>query len=637
MTMRAYQALSDDGAFAKNIEGFRPRVAQLELTQAIEHAIEAGGELIAEAGTGTGKTFAYLVPALLSGKKTIISTGTKALQDQLFHRDLPQVRRALGLGDKKLALLKGRANYVCLHRLERTLKEGVPQRELLNELARVREWTPKSKSGDRAEIPGLSEDAGIWPFVTSNAENCLGAECPFWEDCYVVKARRKAQAADLVVVNHHLLFSDMAIKREGFGEVLPGAQIYVLDEAHQLAESASTFFSTTLSYRQIMDLSRDAIAEAALVAGALTVVREHSPALEKALKDFRLSLQPYAAKAPLLPVLAEAEVANTLAVLSDQLVNFAKALEPLAESSEGLASALARTQDVLNRLLHICGEGADVVRWYELFSVGFALHATPLDVAEPLQQFRNQTQASWIYTSATLAVGNDFNHFKHEVGAFDAQTICLDSPFDYAEQALLYRPSIPCEPNAEGYTEAVLQASLPVLMASRGRAFVLFTSHRALKEAALWYADKLPFPLFVQGSAPRSQLLAAFQKSGNGVLLGAASFWEGVDVPGDALSCVIIDKLPFKQIGDPVLEAKLEDIRNRGGNPFAHYQLPQAVLTLKQGVGRLIRTVSDRGVLMLADPRLRSKAYGRTFINALPAMQQSSDIADVQRFFGQQS
>jgi ATP-dependent DNA helicase DinG len=633
MTDRAFALLGAQGPFAKAVDGFRPRVAQQEMAQAIEHCIETRAQLIAEAGTGTGKTYAYLVPALISGKKTIISTGTKALQDQLYHRDLPQVRRTLGLSDVKLALLKGRANYVCLHRLERTIKDGVTQRELLNELRRVREWVPKSQSGDRAEIPGLAEDAAIWPLVTSNAENCLGTECAFWDECYVVKARRRAQSADLVVVNHHLLFSDMAIRREGFGEVLPGAQVYVLDEAHQIADSATSFFSTSLGYRQILELARDAIAEAAVATGALASVREPADLLEKTLKDFRLSLNPYAAKAPLLPVLEEPAVQIALDNMSVALTDLAEVLGTQAERSDGLKSCAARADELQLRLKTICSDAPDEVRWYELFTVGFALHATPLDVAGPLGEFREKTGAAWIYTSATLAVGEDFRHFQHETGAFDAETLRLDSPFDFARQALLYRPKIPIEPTQEGYTQAILEAALPVLEASQGRAFMLFTSHRALREAAEFLVGKISFPLFVQGHAPRGQLLAAFQKSGNGVLLGAASFWEGVDVPGEALSVVIIDKLPFRQIGDPVLEAKLDDIRARGGNPFAHYQLPQAVLALKQGVGRLIRTVTDRGVLMLCDPRLHSKAYGRTFLHSLPPMARTDQLSDVQAFF----
>ena len=633
MTARAFALLGDKGPFAQSIDGFRPRVAQQELAQAIEHCIETRGQLIAEAGTGTGKTYAYLVPALVSGKKTIISTGTKALQDQLFHRDLPQVRRTLGLNDVKLALLKGRANYVCLHRLERTIKEGVTQREMLSELKRVREWTPKSKSGDRAEIPGLAEDAAIWPLVTSNAENCLGVECAFWEDCYVVKARRRAQAADLVVVNHHLLFSDMAVRREGFGEVLPGAQVYVLDEAHQIADSATSFFSTTIGYRQVLELSRDATTEAAVATGAMAFVRDPAQLLERTLKDFRLSLNPYAAKAPLMPVLAEPAVAAALALMIDALSELAAVLGAQAERSDGLKSCAARAEELLQRLHTIIVDAPDEVRWYELFATGFALNATPLDVAGPLGEFRAKTGAAWIYTSATLAVGTDFRHFQHETGAFEAETLHLDSPFDYAKQALLYLPRLGIDPTQEGYTHAVLTAAIPVLQASGGRAFMLFTSHRALKEAAEFFSSRIRFPLFVQGSAPRGQLLAGFQKSGNGVLLGAASFWEGVDVPGDALSVVIIDKLPFRQIGDPVLEAKLENIRARGGNPFAHYQLPQAVLALKQGVGRLIRTVTDRGLLMLCDPRLHTKAYGKTFLQSLPVMQRTDQIAHVEDFF----
>jgi ATP-dependent DNA helicase DinG len=632
--MRAFELLGENGPLAQELDGFKPRVAQQELAQAIERAIEEKSQLIAEAGTGTGKTFAYLAPALRSGKKVIVSTGTKTLQDQLFHRDLPRLRKALELTDVKVALLKGRANYICLHRLDRTVKDGrLANLELVQQLARVREWAPKSKSGDRSEIPGLSEDAPIWPLVTSNADNCLGTECSFWDDCHVVKARRRAQAADLVVVNHHLLFSDMAVKREGFGEVLPGAQVYVLDEAHQIAESASSFFSTSVGLRQLLDLTRDCISECATVPGALDVLREPAMALERAAKDLRIALTPYAAKAPLVPVLAEPMVLAAFNDLLEKIADLHEALSQQAERSDGIKSCAERTAELQARMQKISADTPDEVRWYELFASAFVLHATPLDIASPLAEFRVQTGAAWIYTSATLAVGESFTHFQHETGAFDAATLKLDSPFDFQRQTLLYLPPLAIEPNAPGYTLAVVEAAIPVLLASKGRAFMLFTSHRALKEAAEVLKTRLKFPLFVQGEAPRAQLLTQFQKSGNGVLLGAASFWEGVDVPGDALSVVIIDKLPFGQIGDPVLEAKLEAIRASGGNPFVHYQLPAAVLALKQGVGRLIRTVNDRGVLVLCDPRLKSKAYGKTFLKSLPNMPQSDQIQSVQAFF----
>ena len=632
--MRAFELLGENGPLAQELEGFKPRVAQQELAQAIERAIEEKSQLIAEAGTGTGKTFAYLAPALRSGKKVIVSTGTKTLQDQLFHRDLPRLRKALELTDIKVALLKGRANYICLHRLDRTVKDGrLANLELVQQLARVREWAPKSRSGDRSEIPGLSEDAPIWPLVTSNADNCLGSECSFWDDCHVVKARRRAQAADLVVVNHHLLFSDMAVKREGFGEVLPGAQVYVLDEAHQIAESASSFFSTSVGLRQLLDLTRDCISECATQPGALDVLREPAMALERAGKDLRIAFTPYAAKAPLVPVLAEPVVLAAFNDLLDKIADLHEALNSQAERSDGIKSCAERSAELQARMQKMSADTPDEVRWYELFASAFVLHATPLDIASPLAEFRVQTGAAWIYTSATLAVGESFTHFQHEIGAFDAATLKLDSPFDFQRQTLLYLPPIAIEPNAPGYTLAVVEAAIEVLLASKGRAFMLFTSHRALKEAAEVLKTRLKFPLFVQGEAPRAQLLAQFQKSGNGVLLGAASFWEGVDVPGDALSVVIIDKLPFGQIGDPVLEAKLEAIRASGGNPFMHYQLPAAVLALKQGVGRLIRTVHDRGVLVLCDPRLKSKAYGKTFLKSLPSMPQSDQVESVQAFF----
>jgi len=631
----ARELLGPDGPFASEISGFTPRDCQQEMAEAVEEAIADAQILIAEAGTGTGKTFAYLVPALQSGKRVIVSTGTKTLQDQLFHRDLPRVREVLG-ARLRTSLLKGRANYLCLYRLEQTHKDGrLASREQVGQLQAIREWGQRTSSGDRGEFAEVPEESPLWPRVTSTAENCLGAECPMFGDCFVVKARRAAQEADLVVVNHHLLFADLAIKQEGFGEILPGAHAFVLDEAHQIPELAGQFFSTSVTARQITEMASDALAECGSVSGALAGLREPIEAIAPAVKRVRLELDALPAKGGFAAIENLAEAQSALRTLEEALRKLAEALAAQAERSRGLMAAHERAEALCQRLHTVLDGGAhDAVHWYELSTHGFSFHATPLDLAPPLRALREQSRASWIFTSATLSVAGEFDHFSRQLGLDDPVTTSLPSPFDYARQALAYLPKGLPDPNAPDFTERVIAAARPVLDAARGRTFLLFTSHRALKRAAELLAD-VPFPLFVQGTAPRHQLLTQFRESGNGVLLGAASFWEGVDVAGEALSCVIIDKLPFAAPDDPVLEARLSALRESGGNPFFEWQVPAAVIALKQGAGRLIRDVADRGVLMLCDPRLTTRAYGKLFLRSLPPMPVTRELGDVQRFFTQ--
>ena len=631
----ARELLGPDGPFASEISGFTPRDCQQEMAEAVEEAIADAQILIAEAGTGTGKTFAYLVPALQSGKRVIVSTGTKTLQDQLFHRDLPRVREVLG-ARLRTSLLKGRANYLCLYRLEQTHKDGrLASREQVGQLQAIREWGQRTSSGDRGEFAEVPEESPLWPRVTSTAENCLGAECPMFGDCFVVKARRAAQEADLVVVNHHLLFADLAIKQEGFGEILPGAHAFVLDEAHQIPELAGQFFSTSVTARQITEMASDALAECGSVSGALAGLREPIEAIAPAVKRVRLELDALPAKGGFAAIENLAEAQSALRTLEEALRKLAETLAAQAERSRGLMAAHERAEALCQRLHTVLDGGAhDAVHWYELSTHGFSFHATPLDLAPPLRALREQSRASWIFTSATLSVAGEFDHFSRQLGLDDPVTTSLPSPFDYARQALAYLPKGLPDPNAPDFTERVIAAARPVLDAARGRTFLLFTSHRALKRAAELLAD-VPFPLFVQGTAPRHQLLTQFRESGNGVLLGAASFWEGVDVAGEALSCVIIDKLPFAAPDDPVLEARLSALRESGGNPFFEWQVPAAVIALKQGAGRLIRDVADRGVLMLCDPRLTTRAYGKLFLRSLPPMPVTRELGDVQRFFTQ--
>lgn len=660
---RTLAALAPDGPLAAGLEGFVPRAAQNQLAQSVADAIDDRATLVAEAGTGTGKTYAYLVPALLSGQRVILSTGTRALQDQLYHRDLPRVRQALGAGIKT-ALLKGRSNYLCLYRLEQAKGEKFQSREVVAHFQRVVAWAGRTMRGDLAELAELPEDSPLWPQVTSTADNCLGSECPFWDECFVAKARQQAQAADVVVVNHHLLLADLAIKQEGFGEILPGASAFVLDEAHQLPELAAQFFGEGISARQLLDLARDSLAECKNVTASLATVMGPARALEQAMRDLRLALDKLPQRGPQARLLALPGAPAALQHLEHTLAELQRVLGPLSDAAPGFAACCDRAVELRRRLAAWLGQEPRTgsgslsdegdpdtgppapesepdpvledpgfsVKWYELTQRGFTLQRTPLDVSGPLREYREKSRAAWIFTSATMAVDGHFAHLGRRLGLDEPRELLQPSPFDWPKQALCYLPRGMPEPNSHDYVDAVLDVAWPVLEASKGRAFLLFTSHRALREAAEELRDA-PWPLFVQGTAPRSVLLERFRASGNGVLLGAASFWEGVDVAGEALSVVVIDRLPFASPGDPVLEARLEAVRRRGGNPFRDEQLPQAVIALKQGVGRLIRSDNDRGVLVLCDPRLLGKPYGRSFLASLPPFPRTRDIGDVQAFF----
>ena len=626
--------LGEDGPFASALPGFAPRQAQIEMAQVVERTLSSGESLVAEAGTGIGKTLAYLVPALLSGKRIIVSTGTKTLQDQLFFRDLPLVREALGLSVRP-ALLKGRSNYLCLHRMQMARTDGrLPSREAVTELEGVLDWSARTVDGDLSIGGGISEDSGLLPFVTSTTENCLGAECPEFDGCFVAKARREAQEADVVVVNHHLLFADMAIKQRGFGEVLPGAAAFIIDEAHQAPETASRFFSVTLSSRQIQDLCRDFLAESAEVSGAMGTLRNPvAECLQKLREMQALISERLPDRGPWARLLADESVRSGLQELDRSIHVLADETAELEGRAKAMDACIQRLRDLQLRLDRFdAPPSGEEVRWFERRGRGFTLNITPLEVSSVFNAFRETAEAAWLFTSATLSVGGDFSHFSSRMGLEDANTLQLDSPFDYPNNALLWLPEQLPEPREHGFVPALLERVVPLIEASRGRAFLLFTSHRALREAAALLAERVEYPLFVQGEQPRSLLLEQFRKSGSGVLLGSASFWEGVDVIGDALSLVVIDKLPFAAPDDPVMEARSTQLRSAGGNPFMQLYLPQAVISLKQGAGRLIRDFNDRGVLVICDPRIRTRSYGRIFMDSLPPMRQVDDPAEVECF-----
>ncbi len=631
------ELLGADGVFTEKLPGFTPRTTQQVLAQAVGRALSRQEMLIAEAGTGTGKTFAYLIPALLSGKRILISTGTRALQDQLYHRDLPAVRDVLGM-PVKMTLLKGRSNYLCRHRLGLILnssEELFDKTGSRRELAYISDWARGTHSGEIAELGTVPENSPVWPQVTSTAENCLGQECPEYVHCCVIEARRRAQAADIVVVNHHLLLADMLLKEAGFGALLPGVDAIIVDEAHQLPDMAIQHFSMGLSSRQLQELVQDTRREYREAAADMPGFETALTKVEVSLADLQRHFSQVAIRTEWRELHPRHGLQAALQVLGTALQQSGQALEILAERSTGMENCRQRMAVVVMRLGQFVEEEPDgeQVRWVERHGRGFSLNLTPLNAAGRFQACMRETHCAWVFISATLSIHGGFGHFRERLGLEEAQELLLGSPFDYEDNALLYLPSSLPDVNTQGYTAAVVWAALPVIHASGGRAFLLFTSHRALQEAAEQLRGRLEFPLLVQGEAPRRRLLERFRELGNAVLLGTASFWEGVDVKGSALSLVVIDRLPFASPGDPVMKARLAALARQGHDPFIEYQLPQAILALKQGVGRLIRDDTDTGVLMLCDPRITQKGYGKLFLESLPPMPRTRKLEEVQAFF----
>ncbi len=630
------------GALAQALPDYKPRAQQIEMAAAIAHAIETQTVLIAEAGTGTGKTFAYLVPALMLGGKVIISTGTKTLQDQLFDRDIPLVRKALKV-PVKVALLKGRANYVCHYYLERAQREGrFMSRGDAHSLQEIAAFIRVTNTGDKAELGSVAETSPVWSQVTSTRDNCLGQDCPFHRDCFVLKARKAALEADIVVVNHHLFFADVMLRDEGSGELLPACNTVIFDEAHQLPEVATLFFGESVSSAQLLELARDTRVEAAGSAKDFEALPKAADDLERTARDLRLTFAPLSgmnSRVQSRALQQHKEFVLGLEKLANALAGFNELLESQAKRSEGLKNCSERAMEIGQRLQRWRDESdPNQVRWAELFAQSVQLNAAPLEIAEIFQRQLASHPKAWIFTSATLAVRDDFRHYQNEMGLTDAVTHAWGSPFDYEQQALLYVPANMPEPNSPQYTQAVVAAALPVVKAAGGRAFLLFTSLRAMNEArelvqGHFAEHGIDYPLLVQGDRPKAELLSRFRDLGNAVLIGSHSFWEGVDVKGEALSIVVIDRLPFSPPDDPVVAARIEALNKQGRSAFMEYQLPEAIITLKQGAGRLIRDETDRGVLMICDPRLISKGYGRRIWQSLPQMKRTRDLAEVEAFF----
>jgi ATP-dependent DNA helicase DinG len=627
-----------DGPLARALPGYAHRPEQAAMATAVGRALACLEPLIVEAGTGTGKTFAYLVPALLSGRSVIISTGTRTLQDQLFRRDVPLLAKALGL-PVKIALLKGRANYLCRHRLELATQQGSllgDERGTVRVLARVSRWAATTRAGDLSELTDLPEQSAVWPLITSTRDNCLGQECPEFARCHVFEARRNAQAADIVVVNHHLLLADLALKDEGFGDLLPGAEAVILDEAHQVPDIAAQFFGQVWSVRQVQLLMRDIAAE-------MTAAGVRAPGIAAAVASVDGLLETL--RSSLAGGQGRYDWASLPDSFFDVLPELETAISDISTQLEGLgagagtancarrAGAFANSLAALRELSDDTG-----LRWVDANPGGLLLQYTPFEVAERLREYVVSRPCAWVFTSATLAIGEDFSHFAARIGLAEARTLLIDSPFDYPAQARIFLPPHMPEPHSAAFAAKFIDACAPLLEASGGRAFLLYTSYRGLAEGVRALQARFPnppFPVLVQGEAPREALLNRFREIGNAVLLATGSFWEGVDVKGEALSIVAIDKLPFASPDDPLLKARLEGIRRRGGNPFSEYQLPQAVLALKQGVGRLIRDFDDFGVIVLGDPRLKTKAYGRVFLEALPPSPVTTESAAAALFLAE--
>jgi ATP-dependent DNA helicase DinG len=630
-----------EGPLERALPGFKVRRQQLRMAQRVAAAVDGRETLAVEAGTGTGKTFAYLVPALLSGVRVLVSTGTRTLQDQLFSKDLPLVSAAIGR-PARVALLKGRSNYLCRHRLALAAVEG-EQLSLTvgldsptsseRMLTRIQAWARTTRVGDLAELRGLSDSHPVWPHVTSTRENCLGVRCSELSRCHVAIARREALDADIVIVNHHLLLADLALKEDGFGDILGSSDAVILDEAHQIPDLATQFFGASVSSRRIEGVLKDVQTELGHSTGAAE--------LSEALRDVEHSVRQVSACIP-------SKSGRVSWANGHSPLNFA--VDELAQSLQSLQSKLAvydpenplaqigeRVADLAASLERIAGvdelEGARAV---EITQRGFVLSLMPYDISQRFLSMVRARRCAWIFTSATLSLGEDFSHFTGRLGLADVPTLKIDSPFDYERQSLLYLPVGMPEPATSGYIEAVMDTAVPLIDAARGGAFVLFTSHRALSQAAVSirarWGQSAPYRLYVQGEAPRERLLKEFREDGNGVLLGTTSFWEGVDVKGEALRLVIIEKLPFSSPDDPLVRARIEHLQATGGNPFREYQLPEAALALKQGVGRLIRSEEDYGAVVICDPRMLGRGYGKVFVAALPAMTVTRDRDEAMRF-----
>ena len=628
------EVFSDGGALTNLIDDYRHRPEQEDMAHKIFSAISEGQNLVCEAGTGTGKTVAYLVPALLSKQKVIVSTGTRHLQDQLYQKDLPLVLEALS-SPATTMVLKGRSNYLCLQHMDIAINDTKDLNyQNMSDLQEVVQWSSSTKTGDINELGMIEENSVIRARITSTTENCLGQSCPSFDDCFVFKNRKAALESDLVITNHHLLLSDMSLREKGFGEVLPLADVIIFDEAHQLPELASTYFSQTMSTRQLLELITDIKTADHEEAGDLEQLAGALAIFEKLIRDVRLVFGREDQRLNWLEVWEKSLLSAALPKMLAAFQGIIDILETASGRGKLLDNCWQRAKAHYNYIdIYIETKNEDSIRWVEIRGHHLYLNQTPVNISETFQQRLSEYNATSIFTSASLAINDDFNYYSRQLGLEECQTQVWNSPFDYQTQTCLYVPLDLPEPNQFEFFDAFIERTIELLSYSEGHAFVLFTSHQALKKSADILSKEIDYPIFIQGQAPRSELLNQFRHTKHAVLLGTSSFWEGVDVKGDALSLVIIDKLPFASPDDPVLQARLNHFSKQGSNPFMDHQVPQAAISLKQGVGRLIRDVTDRGVCVICDKRLIRKAYGKRIIKALPPMPITHELEDVKDFF----
>ena len=627
-----------NGQLSQNIKDFSPREEQLSMAQAVGDTIYNKSSLVIEAGTGTGKTLAYLAPVLLFNKKTIISTGSKNLQDQLFNRDLPAIKKALNFTGK-IALLKGRANYLCLERLDQVIAQGVlGDKSVLTDLSKVRKWNNSTKTGDFTECVELAEDSPIISQLTSTAESCLGTDCPNYSECYVAAARRKALNADLVVINHHLFFADIDVKETGFGELIPHAEVIIFDEAHQLPDIASQYFGQSLTSRQLFDLCKDINIVYRTELKDMLQLGSTSDTLLKVVQDFRLLLgEENNTRGNWREFYKQSAVKKAFDLLQEKINFLSEVIKLTLGRSQTLDSIFERIESIKSQLKRLTETNiVGFCYWYEGNGRQFSLHITPLTVADKFGEQLKIKEAAWIFTSATLEVGGTFNHFCQRLGIEHATQKILHSPFNYPEQSLLCVPRYLPTTNKTHTLTSLGEMLLPVIEANKGRCFVLCTSYTMMRGLAEYFREKSMLSILVQGETSKGKLLEQFTYTSHSVLVATSSFWEGIDVRGDALSLVIIDKLPFTAPDDPLLKARIEDCKLQGGDPFNDIQIPEAVITLKQGVGRLIRGVSDRGVVIICDNRLVMRNYGETFLKSLPNSSRTRDLNKVIQFLQNQ-
>jgi ATP-dependent DNA helicase DinG len=638
-------AFADDGPLARAVDQFEPRQGQRAMAAAVGHTLQHGGVLLAEAGTGTGKTLAYLVPAILHRQRVLISTGTKNLQEQIYFKDIPAVRTALGVSFKA-TYMKGRANYLCLHRLDQLRAAPHAAQDFISMMD---EWRRVTESGDRAELSGLPEDSALWHDVSATAETCLGTDCPQYRECYVTKMRQRAAESDVVIVNHHLLCADASVRQSTYGEVIPDCHYAVIDEAHQLEDVATQYFGISVSNYRVAELVRDA--ERALNLGEIpddgsqlrheiSHIDDHSHAFFGSLAmarhakgglEERLRIGPDWFGDIVDQGLALVASLDTLAASMTRRAGTEEAGTQINEDAATLARRAVELRDHLRFLLEASDPG--FVYFLETRHRGVFLRAAPIDVSAMVREMLFDRMRATVMTSATLTVEGSFDYVKGRLGVDDAESLRVPSEFDFAEQAILYLPRKMPSPKSPDFADAVARETTELLMRTHGRAFVLFTSYSMLRAVRERVERELPYPIIVQGNAPRTALLDQFRSTPNAVLFATSSFWQGVDVVGEQLSCVIIDKLPFASPGDPITAARIEAILNDGGDAFQDYQVPLAVLAMLQGLGRLIRHRTDRGVLAVLDPRLRTMGYGRRFLDSFPPAPITSDLGAVARFF----